>query len=358
MSWKGPALDGDQRDLLAMLGDLTADSSETAASAEDTDSAAEDTRLAGQRQQLTELGLWTLGADEKAGGAGADGATTVLAWQRIARAWPAAAWASVQAHAALDILADSTGHAETREAIAAGTLQAAVVVAGGTGTTLEGSGAEVRGTIHRVDAGDEAPFVIVIDPREHSAVLIGPAECSATPLETTGLDGARSATLSVEAADAETITGPGVTAGLSRLLVGLTAIAAGVADAAADEAVDYASQRRQFGDVLTAIPNVRSSLGAQQRNVARIVAAAVAAAAQTGAGKTGTAASAAALTATARDAVTTAVDVATSALQSHGGYGFLMEYPAARRLRDALSLQAVCDLHSLEVAGSLTLTSV
>lgn len=352
MSWKGPALDGDQTDLLAMLTDLTADA--------DADSDE------GARAQLLELGLWTLGASEDTGGAGADGLTTVLAWERVARAWPATAWASVQAHAALDILADSDSHSETRGAIAAGTIHPAVVVAGGTGVTLEDSGSSITGTVHRVDAGDEAPLVIVVDPRELTALVIDPDAVAVTALETTGLAGAGTASASfiLQDAAAARISGLGVALGLARLLAGLAAVTAGVADIAADEARAYASDRRQFGDVLTAIPNVAATVAGQQRSVARVLSQAVSAAHSAWGlpAETGTTDSAerwatsarviATLTAIARDAVTTAIDVTTSGLQSHGGYGFLTEYPAERRLRDALSLQAVCDLPSLEAAGS------
>ena len=346
MTWKGPQLDGDQADLLAMLDDLA-------------DNSAQFESLSEVRTQLVELGLWALGASEDSGGAGADGVTTALVWQQTARTWPAAVWASVQTHVALDLLEGATELQETATAIAAGDVHPAVVFCGGTGLSIEKDGNALSGRIHRVDAGDTEPLVFIIDPDKLSAEVVDRSACTAELIETIGLDDAQTAAITFANSATVALSGAPVAKGMGRLLAGLTAIAAGIADVAADEALAYASQRRQFGDVLTAIPNVRDNLAAQHRSVSRIVNAAVVASGsaeslvETGTEKLRSTING--LIATARNALSTATGVCTSGLQSHGGYGFLTEYPAERRLRDALSLQSVCDLHSLEAVGTKAL---
>lgn len=336
MSWKGPELDSDQRDVLAMVDDFTTGSEATVDDAS--------TGIDEVRMKLVDLGLWTAGVSDINGGADADALTTSLVWQRVSRSWPALGWASVQAHAALDLLEGSTVHHDLRAAIHSGTVLPAIVITGGTGADLQITNESVSGTVHRVDVGDYRPQLISIDPRSSTGLIIDRDACHSHRLERTGLQGARTAEITIDASvgnQFQTASGPGVSRALERLLTGLAAVAAGVADAAADEALAYAGQRRQFGDVLTAIPTVRETLAKQQILAARL-------AAQAAQVPTGLAAA----SAIARDAVTAAVLVTTSALQSHGGYGYLKEYSAERRLRDSLSLQAVCDLSAVETACS------
>ena len=47
-----------------------------------------------------------------------------------------------------------------------------------------------------------------------------------------------------------------------------------------------------------------------------------------------------------------------AALQSHGGYGYLTEYPVERMLRDAVSLRAACGVHASAVPTGRLLASL
>ncbi|MGW4720275.1 acyl-CoA dehydrogenase family protein [Nocardia sp. NPDC004260] len=124
--------------------------------------------------------------------------------------------------------------------------------------------------------------------------------------------------------------------------------ALGVADAALSTSVDYARTRRQFGSTISAFAGLRAIVadmadrvdGARESLRAalasdfdtrnrRVVAATVAA-----------------------RACQAAVDVALSAVQVHGGYGYIDEFQVADQVRDALSLRARCS--STLIARRLT----
>jgi alkylation response protein AidB-like acyl-CoA dehydrogenase len=131
-----------------------------------------------------------------------------------------------------------------------------------------------------------------------------------------------------------------------RLRLGAAAVAAGIAGAAADAAAEYAAGRVQFGAPLTALPTVRHSLLAQASAVTTMLAAVVAAPDDPGAAA-----------AVQRAACDGAIDVCAAALQSHGGYGYLVEYGAERRLRDAVSLRAATDVQGAAAAAAGALAS-
>jgi hypothetical protein len=112
----------------------------------------------------------------------------------------------------------------------------------------------------------------------------------------------------------------------------LTAAAAlGVAEAALRVSVDYAGQRRQFGSALLSFAGMRAILAEMQLRVSTV------AALLQQALDTGATTDVLELAATAGRA---AVDVAIDAIQVHGGYGYVDEYPVAGLLRDAVSLRA------------------
>ena len=112
----------------------------------------------------------------------------------------------------------------------------------------------------------------------------------------------------------------------------LTAAAAlGVAEAALAVSVDYAGQRRQFGSALLTFAGMRAILAEMQLRVSTVDALLEQVL------DTGTTAGVLELAATAGRA---AVDVTIDAIQVHGGYGYVDEYPVAGLLRDAVSLRA------------------
>ncbi|MER6110675.1 acyl-CoA dehydrogenase family protein [Streptomyces hirsutus] len=340
MSWHGPALDNDQRDLMAMLDAFTADHDLVLTDEPET--------VARLTAELVELGVWTLGTAEEHGGGGADRATTVIAFERLGRNWPALGWASVQAHAAVDVLARDERCADLVGRVHAGTAAVAVVDAGSAQVRLAWSGAALSGSVDRIDAAAEAPYLLVLAD-EDRALLIDPTALTSRPLRRTGLGGALTRSVQVEASGAAVteLTGVDVPAARVRLRLGTAAVAAGTAAAAADAAAAYSAGRQQFGDALTAIPTVRQSLLAQASGSAVALAAAVAVADDP-----------VRSLAAAREACDGAIDVAAAALQSHGGYGYLAEYPAERYLRDAVSLRAAADVQGAAVTTARTLVGL
>ncbi|GAB3563311.1 acyl-CoA dehydrogenase family protein [Amycolatopsis endophytica] len=313
MSRNTPALTGDQSDLVAMLDALMSD----------VDIQLSDARpdeVAHLRARLADLGVWTLAVPERLGGGGGDQALAAVAVARLARRWAALAWAAVQAHAAAELL---EGHPGLLARVHAGDV--AIAVTGG----------------HRVDAAGEAPHVVVLGAE--GARLYGPESLHYTAVRHTGLDGALTRIVRFDG-DGTTLGGD-VDGARVRLRLGAAAVAAGIADAAAEAALGYSAVRKQFGGALTALPAVRDALfdssGAAAVQLRQVVQSAEAAPWQAAA--------------VLESACETAIDAAARAVQSHGGYGYLTEYPVERLLRDAVSLRAACDTAATRRDGALDL---
>jgi hypothetical protein len=326
VTWIGPALDADQRDLVAMLDAL----------AGDRDVVLEDDPavVAPLVTELAELGIWTLGTTESAGGGGADAAMTAVALERLGRSWPALAWAAAQAHAAVDLLAGEERASDLVTGLHDGSERVAVVDATSDHVRLAWDGDALRGDVDRVDAAGENPHLLVLVGAT-TALLVPPSGSAGAPVRRTGLAGACTRALRVDASGSDVVRLEGVPTDPARvrLALGAAAAAAGIAGAAADAAMSYAAGRRQFGGPLTEIATVRQSLLDQHTRAVTATTLAVAGAGDpVGAHAVATAACEA------------AVDVCAAALQSHGGYGYLVEYPAERHLRDAVSLRAAADL--------------
>ncbi|WP_027931070.1 acyl-CoA dehydrogenase family protein [Amycolatopsis thermoflava] len=338
MTWRGPLLDEEQRDLAAMLDAFTADR------AVELDDSPE--MVAALVQELAGLGVWTLGTPESAGGGGAGSLTTAVAWERLGRRWPALGWASAQAHAAVDVLAGDRRFADLVGRIHAGEAGVAVVDAACVHVRLAWHGDSLSGSVDRVDAAARSPHLLILTGARE-ALLVPPTATKATPLRRTGLGGALTSALDVTAgADAvHHVTGVDVTAARCRLHLGAAAVASGIAGAAADDAAGYTAVRRQFGKALRDIPAVRMSLFGQAARAAAALTAA-----------TSVPYDHLAAVAIARECCETAIEVAAAALQSHGGYGYLAEYPAERRLRDAISLRAAADTSGPAGAAARVLT--
>ncbi|WP_172652743.1 acyl-CoA dehydrogenase family protein [Rhodococcus opacus] len=334
--WWGPALDEDQRDLQRMIDAFT--EAHEPVIYDDADA------VAGLVAELASLGVWTLGTAEQSGGGGADKPMTSVVFERLGRSWPSLGWASVQAHAAVDVLGGDERFTDLVGRLHEGTAAVAVVDESSTHVRIMRDGDELTGTVDRVDAAAERPHLLVLGT-EGTAVLVDPEALTPTPLRRTGFGGALTRALEVDAGAGawQEITGVDVTAARTRLRSGAATVAAGLAGAAAEAAHAYAADRKQFGDALTAIPTVRLSLLAQTTRAAVAVTAAL--------GAQGEVQVLAAL----REACDGAIDVAASALQSHGGYGYLTEYSAERRLRDAVSLRAAADPGGAALASARAL---
>lgn len=322
MSWYGTVLEDEQADVREMLDDLAS-------------SLADGTELQDQTKQarsaIIESGMWALGAPEDAGGAGADLATTLLVLERLGRYWPALGWASTQAQAALTILPHSS-QSELSAGVADGSSAVAVVEAEAAQVTVAGSqDGGWTGQIDRIDVGAETAAVIILDG-ESAAWLFTEDALSFDPVGITGLEGARTRSVTLDAARAELITTELLPA-RALLRLGAGAIAAGIAGAAADTAREYAASRSQFGGALTLIPVVRQSLAEQVNGATQAITSVMSA----------DSASLASVTATMENALQAGVTVAGQSVQSLGGYGYLDEYPTGRFVRDVVSLRSAVD---------------
>ena len=338
MTWRGPGQTSDQQDLAAMLDGFARGRTGIL-----TDDAGAVSTLV---EALAELGVWTLGTSALSGGGGADRATTAVALERLGRFWPALGWASAQAHAAVDVLSGTDGFGELVAAVHAGRAAVAVVEDDADQVRLSWSDdGSLVGAVDRVDVAHESPYLMVLDSAG-DALLVAPDQYEATAVRRTGLAGAltRSLVLNVPGDRVVRVPGADATAARLRLRYGAAAVAAGICGAAADGALAYVAERNQFGAALTALPSVRHAVLRQADAVVVALSAAVA-------GPDDPQGSLAA----ARSACDLAVEVAAKALQSHGGYGYLNEYPAERFLRDALSLRAAVGADGLARTAGLSL---
>jgi hypothetical protein len=151
-----------------------------------------------------------------------------------------------------------------------------------------------------------------------------------------GLRGARLRDLSVRADQPGelTLSGHAAMQASCDWVVLCSAVLVGIARGAARSAETYAADRRQFGSALTSFAAVRVLLADMHRRVEGVDAL-LGRAVQPEATELE-------CWLVAAEAGRAAVNVALDAIQVHGGYGYVEEYPVAGRLRDALSVQARC----------------
>jgi len=208
---------------------------------------------------------------------------------------------------------------------------------------LDRTGTSYVGTIHRVDPASELDSIVLLDGDE--AVWLPTETIQRTsPVRRSGLDGARTVAVGID--------GVGIALGESAdevragAWLGAAAVAAGIAGAAVDQAVGYARGREQFGGPLTDLPVMRATLQRQAALVASSLAAALEA-------DISDVSQAAGVLATACDA---ALEVGGAALQVHGGYGYLTEYPVEQWVRASLSLRAAADAMQAGIRAGRVLT--
>lgn len=343
-AWWGPACDEDQQAVLELVDDLAANRLNRTG-----DNRPDD--VAEARVMLAEHGLWTLGADEAGGGGGADLPTAMMALARLGGTWPALAWASVQAHAAALMLGEGTG---THAALLAEIHRGSPVAVCRVGSTQQQSPVLADGrltcTVDRIDAAAPDPRLVLLLDHDTAVVVPRDAVQFSPLLPRTGLDGALTVACRVNAdvAEHEVLRGEPVRRAGAMLDVGAAALAAGVAEAAAQAALIYSTARVQFGGPLTELPTVRASLAAQA-SAARALLSTLAGARLD---QPDVAAGAVVW------AVDTALEVAAAAVQSHGGYGYMAEYGVEGLLRDLVSLRAASHATDRARVASRTLVEV
>ena len=170
--------------------------------------------------------------------------------------------------------------------------------------------------------------IVVVDLVTESARLTEWSEVDICEQRRTGLKGAALVTVRLSPATPGTplTTGPKALRDWELLT---SAALLGIAEAAHRTAIQYANARHQFGVAISSFAGLRALLGEMElrtRGLASMLDAAL----------SGDRASAEVAATAGRVAVSVAID----AIQVHGGYGYIEEYPVAGLLRDAVSLQA------------------
>ncbi len=119
---------------------------------------------------------------------------------------------------------------------------------------------------------------------------------------------------------------------LDRTRPGIAAQALGIAQGALNEALKYSRQREQFGAKISTFQAVQHMLAdmATQVEAARCLVYATARTIDSGSGETSKMSAMCKLFAS-----DTAMKVTTDAVQIHGGYGYMKEYPVEKMMRDA-----------------------
>jgi hypothetical protein len=113
--------------------------------------------------------------------------------------------------------------------------------------------------------------------------------------------------------------------------IGIAAFSVGIARAALEASIRYALERRQFGHPIADFQAIQTKIAdmATQVDAARLLTHRAAAMADAGRSHTAESSMAKLLASEA------AVQIALEAIQIHGGYGYVKEYPVERYLRDA-----------------------
>ncbi|MFE7902196.1 acyl-CoA dehydrogenase [Streptomyces sp. NPDC057424] len=218
----------------------------------------------------------------------------------------------------------------------------------------DGDGWVITGTKAWITHGGIADFYTVMartgeeGPRGISAFLVpGDAEglSAAVPEKKMGMKGSPTAQVhfdGVRVPDDRRIgeEGQGFAIALSSLdsgRLGISACAIGVAQAALDEAVTYAAERRQFGKPIADFQGLRFMLADMATQIEAGRALYLAAARLKDAGRPFARQAAMAKL----HCTDTAMRVTTDAVQILGGYGYTADFPAERYMREAKVLQIV-----------------
>ncbi|MFJ9865139.1 acyl-CoA dehydrogenase family protein [Streptomyces sp. NPDC101165] len=218
----------------------------------------------------------------------------------------------------------------------------------------DGDGWVITGTKAWITHGGIADFYTVMartgddGPRGITAFLVpGDAEglSGAAPEKKMGMKGSPTAQVhfdGVRVSDDRRIgeEGQGFSIALSALdsgRLGIAACAIGVAQAALDEAVGYATERRQFGRPIADFQGLRFMIADMATQIEAGRALYLAAARLRDAGRPFAKQAAMAKL----HCTDTAMKVATDAVQILGGYGYTADFPAERYMREAKVLQIV-----------------
>jgi alkylation response protein AidB-like acyl-CoA dehydrogenase len=283
---------------------------------------------------LREHQVLTAGLSEAYGGAGTDPFLGVLVIEQIAAASASLAVPALMAHGcgyALELAGERAGGAAKN--LQEGGL--AVLVCPGAAPEDSPPQSACLADIASLfllaarDEENDRRCLWALDP---AAVELGQAH------ERTGLHGVEIRDLRAAAAAGSPVGGePSFHAARNWWLLGWAAVAAGIGRAAIEAAGGYMLERRQFGQPLAQFPALRQMLAAAESRLAGVVAQLHQAARRD---DVLDAAAGPLCAAAAQAAGAMAVAVTIDAVQLHGGYGYVCEYPVERLMRDAISVRA------------------
>ena len=175
-------------------------------------------------------------------------------------------------------------------------------------------------------------LMLLLDVTHHHAVVVHRNDVDTDSAARTGLTDARLRDVRLTRSPQITLQAAGITAAIHDWTILTSAVSLGLAERARDAAQSYANDRRQFGASLLSFSALRAMLADMHVQVAAVHALLDRALGDEIGGPT-----VLELSATAAH---TAVEVALDAIQIHGGYGYIDEYPVAGLLRDAVSMRA------------------
>lgn len=293
---------------------------------------------------LLESGIWSIGMDENIGGGGADFELRIAALLQLATTHADVAWAVAQAHAVADILAGHSEFAALAASVADGSASVFLADQDSESVSLFLKDGRITGSLSRIDLAQDAsavPAHIVILTGIDTALVLPPEALQEVhTVERTGFSGLYSvrATVNIRFDMAtQLIESTANNQVRCTLAQAGAAIAAGISQSAVAQSHEYAQNRVQFGAPLINIPMVRAVLSSQQAEADTSVAVIL------GQPNVPLEFAAAALEGNCQRALS----VTASALQSHGGYGYLKEFDIEHLVRDAVSLRAASSVLSL-----------
>lgn len=307
--------------------------------------------------QLAELGFFGMLVPETHGGMGFDLPAYVAVLEELARGEASVAVAvakSASAAALLDRFGNSAQKSEWLETIAAGTAAVAVAVAedqaGDDTVDLETTasrhedGWSLNGTKRWVTNGGQAALTLVYarDEDGRSSLFLVPRTASGYEV------GARDDTLGLRPLELVTVQFSDVRVDTQACLgnpgdanaqlaavqpitrAGIAAIALGIAQAALDHALEYASVREQFNTRLKDFEGIQFKLADMATRIAAARALLMEAAVDGDASRINMA---------KVFASESAMWVTTQAVQIFGGYGYMRDYPVEKLMRDAKAME-------------------
>ncbi|HVQ59642.1 MAG TPA: acyl-CoA dehydrogenase family protein [Solirubrobacterales bacterium] len=296
-------------------------------------------------QLLRENQVQTAGLAEDRGGAGSDPLLGLMVLERLAAASASLAVPALTAHGCGYALEHGSGGPDPIEL---GAEAAPLLVLGGS-FKLDGNGPDAvrlegeHPAVACPGGPSEALLLAAIDERTGEPCLVALDAARAElgePSARTGLRGIELRPLSVATElGPEAVVGgaAAVQAARNWWLLGWGAVATGVARAALAQTSEYLLERRQFGQPLAEFAALREMVS---RCEGRVGAAAAQLQATAVRDDALTASAASECGVAGRTATEAAVTTTLDAIQLHGGYGYVREYPVERFMRDAVSARA------------------